>query len=76
MQDRNSDFKAIESSIRGANIERSAYLGAQLGTFLADLWLGFGAMIDGAKAGMDEHRRRRVVAAAHAAHVIPGVTQH
>lgn len=76
MQERISDFKAIEPSIRNAHIERSAYLGARLGDFLADVWLGCGAMIEGAKAGMDEHRRRRVVAAAHAAHLAPNAAQH
>ena len=69
MQDRIDDFKPIEANIRHAHAERSAYLGARLGNALGELWLSLGAMIDGAKAGMDEHRRRRVVAAAHAAHL-------
>lgn len=69
------DFKAIEHHIRRAHIERSVYLGEQLGGFLADAWKAgvnglesLKALLQGAKAGMDEHRRRRTVAAAHAAH--------
>lgn len=61
------EYKAIESHIRNAHIERSAYLGTQLGNALGSLWLACADLLDGARAGMEEHRRRRTVAAAHAA---------
>jgi len=70
MQGQIEDFKPIEANIRHAHVERSAYLGVKLGNALAEVWLSLSAMIEGAKAGMDEHRRRRVVAAAHAAHIV------
>jgi hypothetical protein len=70
-----TDFSAIESHIRRAHIQRSAYLGELLGNALADAWLAGSAFaadlkagLQGAVAGMEEHRRRRTVAAAHAAH--------
>ena len=70
-----TDFVAIEHHIRRAHLERSAYLGEQLGNVLAKAWLagvvGAGHLrnaLSGARAGMDEYRRRRTVAAAHAAH--------
>lgn len=69
-----TDFAAIESHIRRAHVQRSAYLGELLGNALADAWIsgqGFAsdlkAGLQGALAGMEEHRRRRTVAAAHAA---------
>jgi hypothetical protein len=70
-----TEFNAIESHIRRAHLERSAYLGELLGNALADAWLASAAFaadlkagLQGAVAGMEEHRRRRTVAAAHAAH--------
>ncbi|MBL8518972.1 MAG: hypothetical protein JNM76_18580 [Betaproteobacteria bacterium] len=72
---KHEDFLAIEDHIRRAQLERSAYLGALLGNALAAAWTravstigDLNAALQGAKAGMDEHRRRRTVAAAHAAH--------
>lgn len=71
---KHEDFIAIENHIRRAQLQRSAYLGELLGGALAAVWkhaeAGFSdlkAAVQGAKAGMDEHRRRRTVAAAHAA---------
>lgn len=68
MHDPSLEFKAIESHIRHAHVERSARLGSALGNALAQVWLACAAMIDGASAGLEEHRRRRTVADAHAAH--------
>lgn len=72
---KHEDFVAIEDHIRRAQLQRSAYLGQLLGSALAAVWshaeatyLDLKAAIQGAKAGMEEHRRRRTVAAAHAAH--------
>ena len=60
------DFIAIEDHIRRAHLQRSAYLGEMLGNFLAAAWkqaaMGIAdlkAGLQGAKAGMDEHRRRQ-----------------
>lgn len=71
---RHEDFIAIEDHIRRAQLQRSAYLGGLIGDALATLWhraaaamADLKAAVQGAKAGMDEHRRRRTVAAAHAA---------
>lgn len=68
------DFIAIENHIRRAQLQRSAYLGELLGNALAAVWKGaeiayfdLKAALQGAKAGMEEHRRRRTMAAAHAA---------
>lgn len=69
-----TDFDAIEAHVRRARLERSAYLGELLGTTLVEAWhavqdslAGLRAGLQGAAAGMEEHRRRRTVAAAHAA---------
>lgn len=35
-----NDFKAIEKHIRDAHLQRSAAIGAALGEFLANVWLG------------------------------------
>lgn len=71
---KHEDFIAIEDHIRRAQLQRSAYLGELLGSTLAAVWkraeaayLDLKAALQGAKAGMDEHRRRRTMAAAHAA---------
>ncbi len=68
-----TEFAAIESHIRRARVERSASLGELLGNALADAWFAGQAFasdlkagLQGAIAGMEEHRRRRTVAAAHA----------
>lgn len=68
------DFDAIEVHIRRAHLQRSAYLGELLGNLLANSWKhasaaisDLNAALQGAKAGMEEHRRRRTMAAAHAA---------
>lgn len=70
---RNEEFIAIEDHIRRAHVQRSAYLGELLGSALAAGWkqvessyCDLKAALQGAKAGMDEHRRRRTMAAAHA----------
>jgi hypothetical protein len=72
---KHEDFIAIEGHIRRAQLERHAYLGALTGSALAAVWkftesaLGdLRAALQGAKAGVEEHRRRRTMAAAHAAH--------
>jgi hypothetical protein len=61
-----TDFVAIEGHIRRANLQRSAYLGELLGNALAAMWKhaavvisDLKAALQGAKAGMEEHRRRR-----------------
>ncbi|MDX2217413.1 MAG: hypothetical protein SF172_00110 [Burkholderiales bacterium] len=71
---KHEDFVAIEDHIRRAQLQRSAYLGELLGSALAAVWIraesgycDLKAALQGAKAGMEEHRRRRTVAAAHAA---------
>lgn len=72
---KHEDFIAIEDHIRRAQLQRSAYLGELLGSALAAVWkraelawFDLKAAVQGAKAGMDEHRRRRTMAAAHASH--------
>ena len=66
MRESNEDFKAIATHIRDAHVERSAYLGTKLGEAVADFWLACSAAIEGASAGLEEHRRRRTVADARA----------
>jgi hypothetical protein len=62
------DFKAIEAHIHHARIERSASLGESLGNALARMWNGMNEFVQGVDAGMEEHRKRRTVADAHASH--------
>jgi hypothetical protein len=61
------DFKAIETHIHDARLERVANLGATLGNALGNLWKGWSEFVQGVDSGMEEHRKRRTTADAHAA---------